>query len=155
MLVYRISQTKHAGSLTASGIDARWNSLGQKVIYTAGSIALACLENLAHRSGTSLSSGNFSIAIIDIENTIKLSEITVQELKSFHPEWHKIESYSITQELGDKWLLNQDSAVLKVPSSIIDLEFNYLINPYHSDFGRIKIINVSKFTFDPRLKATL
>jgi RES domain-containing protein len=45
------------------------------------------------------------------------------------------------------------TAVLKVPSAIIDLEYNYLLNPAHPDFEKIKIRSVNKFTFDPRLKA--
>jgi RES domain-containing protein len=152
MFVYRISQTKYAGSLSAPGIDARWNSLGQKVIYTAGSAALACLENLAHKSGTTLSSGNFSMSIIEIEDSIKIGEITVLELKSLNKEWFKVENYPLTQKLGDSWVSKLESAVLKVPSAIIELEFNYLLNPLHSEFSKIKIVDINKFTFDPRLK---
>ena len=53
MLVYRIVLEKYA-SLYASGVEGRWNSSGAKVLYTASSRALACLENVVHRSGEGL-----------------------------------------------------------------------------------------------------
>ncbi len=128
MLVYRISQTKYANSLTASGIDGRWNFLHQKMINTAGSVALACLENLAHRSGTSLAAGNFSLAIIDISD-LKIEEIRSEDLASAHANWNSVDQYPFTQKLGTDWLNGNTAAVLKVPSAIIDLEYNYLLNP--------------------------
>jgi len=155
MLVYRISQTKYANSLTASGIDGRWNPLHQKMIYTAGSVALACLENLAHRSGTSLAAGNFSLAIIEVEDALKIEEVKIGDLIDLNPQWHLVDNYNFTQKLGNDWLNAGSSAILKVPSAIIDLEYNYLLNPNHASFTGIKIVLVERFNFDVRLKGNL
>ena len=65
MLVFRIALTKYAKILVASGRAARWNSNDVKVIYTANSRALACLENVVHRSKLGLSA-NFSLMQIGI-----------------------------------------------------------------------------------------
>jgi len=46
---------------------------------------------------------------------------------------------------------NAASAVLAVPSAIIDEETNYLLNPAHSDFAAIRIGNPHDFEFDQRL----
>jgi len=62
-------------------------------------------------------------------------------------------NYPITQELGDRWLQRGKSAILKVPSAIIDREYNFLLNPDHAEFSKVHIASVSKFVFDPRLKA--
>ncbi|MVN20390.1 RES family NAD+ phosphorylase [Mucilaginibacter arboris] len=155
MLLYRISQTKYANSLTASGIDGRWNSLNQKMIYTAGSVALACLENLAHKSGASLAAGNFSLAIIEVEDDLKIEEVRSEDLASAHLNWNSVDQYPLTQKLGDDWLNANTAAILKVPSAIIDLEYNYLINPNHASFTGIKIVKVDRFRFDDRLKGNL
>lgn len=80
-------------------------------------------------------------------------EISVEELEKLHHNWTAVINYPITQELGDKWIRKGESAVLKVPSAIIDLEYNYLINPEHPAFSKIRISRIFKFTFDPRLKA--
>jgi RES domain-containing protein len=153
MLVYRITQTKYASSLNPPGIAARWNSAGVRVLYTGGSLALSCLESLAHKNGASISAGDFSVSIISIEESVPIIEISVEELEQLQHDWTAVINYTITQELGDKWIREGKSAVLKVPSAIIDLEYNYLINPEHPAFSKIKISRISKFTFDPRLKA--
>lgn len=123
------------------------------MIYTAGSVALACLENLAHRSGTSLISGNFSIAIISIADEIKIENISNTDLVTINSNWTWVDNYPITQKIGNNWLNSGKSAVLKVPSAIIDLEYNYLLNPNHNDFAKIKVVEINRFAFDPRLKA--
>jgi len=69
-------------------------------------------------------------------------------------DWFTVENYHVTQNIGDKWLQSENSAVLKVPSAIIQNEFNYLLNVRHSDFGKIKIVSISQFAFDPRLKSS-
>jgi len=152
MLAYRISQTKYAHSLVAPGFAARWNTEGQKMIYTAGSVALACLENLAHRSGTKLNTGNFSIATINIPENLKAEEILLIDLTAISTDWDLVSNYPLTQKIGNKWLDGVSSAILKVPSAIVPMEINILLNPYHPDFSKIKILNVEPFRFDPRLK---
>jgi len=152
MLTYRIGQTKYARDRIGSGIDARWNLRGQYVIYTGGSLALSCLEKLAHTPGASLYSGDFSVTVFEIPDGVEITEIGIAELVATNSEWYKVLNYPITQKLGNQWLQNHATAVLKVPSAIIDMEYNYLFNPSHPDFDKIKITGVSKFTFDPRLK---
>jgi len=155
MFVYRISQTKYANSLTASGIDGRWNAINQKMIYTASSVALACLENLAHKSGASLAAGNFSIAIIEVLDELKIEEVKIGDLANVHANWNSVGQYPFTQKLGSDWLNANTAAVLKVPSAIIDLEYNYLLNPNHASFIGIRIVKVDRFNFDVRLKGNL
>jgi RES domain-containing protein len=154
MLVYRISQTRYAKSSNPPGVAARWNAAGQRVVYTGGSLALSCLEMVVHKSGASLASGDFSVSIISIDDSLIIDEITSAKLFALDDQWTQIINYPITQQIGDKWLRDGRSAILKVPSAIIDLEYNYLINPDHPDFSKIEIASISDFTFDPRLKAT-
>lgn len=148
MLVYRISLTKYATSLIASGRAARWNSNDVKVIYTANSRALACLENVVHRSKLGLSL-NFSVMQINIPDSLA---ITTVNLKDLPVNWDQFENMHLMQKLGDKWIEECKTTVLKVPSSIIHDEFNYLINPSHPDFKKIKLEAVKPFLFDDRIK---
>jgi len=153
MHIYRIGQTKYANDLKGSGVDGRWNSKGQYVIYTGGSLALSCLEKLAHTSGTSLYAGDFSVTMIRVPDQLKIKEITLNQLLKINSDWTKVINYPYTQSMGDAWLRNRETAILKVPSAIIDLEYNYLLNPAHPDFSKIKISVVKPFSFDTRLKA--
>ena len=155
MHIYRIGQTKYAGDIKGSGVDGRWNSAGRYVIYTGGSLALSCLEKLAHTSGASLYAGNFSVTIYQVPDKLHIKEITLAELTAQHADWVKVLNYPYTQAMGDKWLHERETAVLKVPSAIIDMEYNYLLNPGHADFNKISIAAINTFTFDKRLKGSL
>lgn len=148
MVVYRITHTKWADALTGSGYAARWNSKGSFVIYTAESRALACLENLVHRSGEGLNK-IFSLTEIEISDDASTEAVD----KDLLPEnWHSISQYGQCQSMGDQWLDSQSSLMLRVPSSIIDGEFNLLINPHHPEFSGVSIKSIQPFTFDDRLK---
>lgn len=87
--------------------------------------------------------------VIEIPNSLKTKEIESKELPN---NWYKYENYKSCQILGDEWLEHSETCILKVPSAIINMEFNFLINPNHQDFRKIKIITVEKFQFGPRLK---
>ncbi len=146
MQVYRITLQKWAKNLYASGRAARWNSDGHFVIYTAGSRSLASLENIVHRSGVGLKQ-IFEVMLIDIPDDISIQEIKLNDLPKDWPN-----SYAPTQKIGNTWLRDRKSAVLKVPSAIIPMEPNFLLNPNHPDFYRIKLVGNENFEFDTRIK---
>ncbi len=149
MLVYRICLAKYADDLFASGRRARWNSKEKFVIYTAASRALACLENVVHRSGEGLND-QFRVLVIEVPNDLAVEEIPAAELPA---GWEKASSYARCQPLGDAWYERRSSAVLRVPSSIVPPEFNYVLHSRHPDFKRIRIVGREEFSFDARIKA--
>jgi RES domain-containing protein len=152
MQVFRISLEKWTNILKASGNKARWSKQGSFVIYTASTRALACLENVVHRSDEGLQQ-LFKVMVIDIPDEIAIEEIYLEDLEI---GWNKYnaDSYEICQEVGEKWLAEKKCAVLKVPSSIILKECNYLINVQHPDFLKIKLIEIEDFEFDLRIKSS-
>lgn len=147
MIVYRITTEQWANQLHASGYAARWNSKGNFVIYTASTRALACLENLVHRSGEGLNR-IFKTVEIDIPGSLTIQNVLRTQLKD---DWTKRENYSQTRTIGDEWLKEKKSPILRVPSAIIPEEHNYLINPEHPGFQKISIKRISDFLFDNRL----
>jgi RES domain-containing protein len=148
MLVYRIALNKYANQLVASGRAARWNPNEVQMIYTSSSRSLACLENVVHRSQLGLNQ-LFSVMTIQIDDRILIDKI---ELKRLGVDWKDFDQMYITQAMGQTWIEAAKAAVLKVPSSIIEEESNYLINPRHTDFGSIKLIKTEPFVFDHRIK---
>ncbi|MES2417027.1 MAG: RES family NAD+ phosphorylase [Bacteroidota bacterium] len=149
MLVFRIILTKYATGLHASGRAVRWNYNDVKMIYTSGSQSLSCLENIVHRSKLGLSA-NFSVLSIAIADDIPISKIELNELPK---NWSAFENMYLTQHIGNKWIEECATAVLSVPSSIVYEEYNYLINPNHPDFSRIKLVKTEPFLFDERIKS--
>jgi RES domain-containing protein len=150
MLVYRICLAEFANELKASGNASRWNSKGNFVIYAAANRALACLENVVHRSSEGLNH-LIKVMIIEIEDSVSVLDISVSSLDM---NWHKRISYPYCQKIGDKWYQDGKSAVLSVPSSIMSMERNYVINCRHEDFikEKIRLIGIEDFVFNPLIK---
>jgi RES domain-containing protein len=147
--VYRICLAKYAAELVASGNPGRWNVRGQMVIYAAGSRALACLENVVHRSGEGLNS-LFKVVRIEIPDALAVEELTLEQMPE---EWQSPRHYARCQPLGADWYGRRAAAVLRVPSSIIAHEYNYVLNTRHPDFSQVQIAGWEDFAFDPRIKA--
>ncbi|WCT13913.1 RES family NAD+ phosphorylase [Mucilaginibacter jinjuensis] len=148
MLIYRITLTKFADKLVASGRAARWNPNETEVIYTASSRSLACLENVVHRSQLGLNQ-LFSVLTIEVPDSVKKEIVKLSDLPQ---DWREFAQMPLTQSIGENWLNKAQTVILQVPSSIIEEEVNYLINPQHPDFRKIKLINTDKFVFDMRIK---
>lgn len=147
MQLFRITTAKWAGVLTGSGYPARWNSKGKYVIYTASTRALACLENLVHRSGEGLNS-NFKMTVISVPEGSSSKSVATEKLPA---NWYTPENYNLCRVIGDKWIEERRSLLLKVPSAIIRDEYNVLINPDHPEFEKVAVDGIIDFEFDRRL----
>jgi len=148
MILYRITLAVHADKLAASGNPARWNTKYVRVIYTSSSKSLACLENIVHRNSLGLNA-QFKVIIIEVPAHLKIEKINE---KSLQPGWQEFQNIPQTRKMGDDWIAKGVAAILQVPSVIIPGEFNYLLNPRHEDFSKIKYIGNEPFEFVGRLK---
>lgn len=147
---YRIVKAKRAaGAFDGEGArlaGGRWNSEGTAVVYTAGSRALAGLEMLVH-----LPSALLKLNYVTIETQFDSKLARRVALAELPGAWRNDQPILATKLIGDKWVREATSAVLIVPSVIVPEEFNYLLNPGHPDFKKIKIGEPEDFSFDARL----
>jgi RES domain-containing protein len=148
MNVFRITTEKWAGNLKGSGFAARWNSNGIFTCYSASSRALACLEMVVHLNADRLKTP-FKITVIEIPDDV---EIKTLNTKALPVQWSNHDNYPLCQEIGDNWMQEFESCVLRVPSAIIKNEYNYLINHQHQDFKKLRIVEIEDFEFDVRIK---
>jgi len=148
MLVFRIVLAKYSAELFASGRAARWNPNEVKMIYTASSRSLACLENVVHRDKLGLTKA-FNLMTIECPDGIKIKTISLADLPT---NWADYDQMPQTQKTGANWVRENASAILQVPSTIVEDEVNYLLNPEHPDFKLIRIIKTQTFVFDGRIK---
>ena len=56
-----------------------------------------------------------------------------------------------TMQIGDDWVHAGRSVALAVPSVLVPSEMNFLLNPKHPDFKKIKISQPVDYRFDSRL----
>ena len=124
----------------------RWNNPGIKMIYTAGSIALATLELLVHLDSTA-ALPSYSICSVDFDEAL----IEVLDPAGLPSNWHQSPPPLGLQIIGDNWISRRSSVVLHVPSAIVGDENNYLINPNHKDFAKLVLGGMKPFKLDSRL----
>ena len=123
----------------------RWNAEGRAVVYTSSSLSLAALETLAHADKRRFER-NYVVFRLELPQDL-ITSVADEELPD---DWQARVSSLGARALGERWLL-EGSAVLEVPSVIVPLEKNYLLNPQHEDFGKITIGPPQTFKFDARL----
>jgi len=146
---WRIVREEH-GSAAFDGEGAwrfggRWNSRGTRMIYTSGTLSLAALETLVHLNPPVA----FKYVAIPVEfDEALLETFATSDLPA---DWNEEPPPPSTAEIGDRWVNESRSPVLELPSVIIPAEPNYLLNPAHPEFKRIRIGKPVRFSFDPRL----
>jgi RES domain-containing protein len=124
----------------------RWNSAGVAMIYAAQHQSLAALEVRVHIDAA-VKFKTYKCFAFHFDD--RLMEIFRVDL--LPKNWREEPPPPSLQRLGDNWARAGKSAILAVPSVIIPSEFNYLINPRHRDFAKIRIERPSDFAFDQRL----
>ncbi len=150
MLLYRVCRTQFANDLSGTGsriYGGRWNSPGMAAVYTSESKSLAVLEILTNTPPGILIS-YFSILTIEISGKFFIDEIPEETLPK---NWNEFPAPDILARLGDKWLKQGQNLLLKIPSAIISSESNFIINPAHADFKKVKIIFTETLDLDKRI----
>lgn len=152
MEVFRISRKKHSKKITSSGAANRWNFKDQKVIYTGSTRSLSTLELIVHKNAIQPRI-EYEVMIISIaDNDSLYKQISSKDLPN---NWRKLEAYVELQKKGSEWYKNQESLILKVPSAVIPLEYNYIINIEHPDFKKnIVHFRNENYFWDTRLVAS-
>lgn len=146
---WRIVKKAHAATAFsgegARRFGGRWNSPGTPVVYTSGTLALAALEILVHL--------NPPVRLEYVAIPFDFEDAWVQKLKlsDLPADWMEEPPPPSTHLLGDRWVKQARSAILELPSTIVRIEPNYLLNATHPDFRKVRIGKAMPFAFDPRL----
>lgn len=150
MELFRIAKTRFINDLSGTGArlnGGRWNEKGTAAIYASESRALATLEYLVHLP-MDLAPATISLLKIHIPDGIKPEGINLRNLP---PDWKTYPAPEALADMGSGWARASGSLLLKVPSALVDEEFNFLINPNHPDFKRVKFSKPKKLILDKRL----
>jgi len=145
---YRLHSSRYpANDGTGAAVSGgRWNPAGTEVIYAAASRSLAVLEILVHYS---VLPRDFVITTVSIPDSVSIIGAPDSVLTT---GWNQPTPMPATQEYGGTWITAKSSAVLIVPSAVMPLERNYVLNVLHPDFRKITFGQSEPFPFDPRLK---
>ena len=148
MIVYRISDCKYITDLSGKGAalyGARWNSKDTYIVYTAQSRALALLEAVVHIGKIPVT--GYCVATIDIPD----DSIEHLPLGTLPNDWNTNPPPDILKVIGDRFIRSNKHAALEIPSVLMREEHNYLLNPAHPKFQKVKIVTQRAISFDERL----
>lgn len=152
MYIWRVCKQKHKDrAFSGEGglyTSARWTPKGLLAVYTAESLALATLEVFVHTESNKIPLVAIKAFLPD---DLRIETVNIASLPA---DWQQESAYSTLQKLGQDWLLSSRTPVLRVPSAIIPVEFNYILNPNHLDL-RIEIEPPTEFRFDARMWKSL
>lgn len=135
------------GAATTGG---RWNANGEHVTYTSTSISLAAWETRAHlgRLGTKLPFNRILVRI-DVPDDVWAARENVAP--PLPVGWDVVPEGRVSRAIGSAWLARGSSALLCVPSVIVNEEVNVLVNPAHADASRLVVHRVRRFFYDHRV----
>jgi RES domain-containing protein len=148
MIIYRLATAQYAEDLSGTGsklLGGRWNVPGLPVLYTAENISLAVLEIIVNADRGFIPPA-YQLLKLSVADNIEVTSIVKDKLKH---QWK--DDFEYTQWMGTEFLKQNKHLVMKVPSVVVDDEHNFLFNPAHTDFKKLKITSVANFKFDQRL----
>ncbi|MBS0663525.1 MAG: RES domain-containing protein [Verrucomicrobia bacterium] len=150
--VWRICAVEHAGAAFsgegARRYGGRWTTPGLPAVYASESRALATLEVLAHVDDRRRLADR---AWVCLEATLPAE--LVEKPARVPDSWRRYPQTQETQAFGTAWLRSARTVALRVPSALVPGEFNYLLNPAHPQFAKVRISPPEPFSLDPRLAA--
>lgn len=149
MIVYRLSKSKYSTDLSGKGAEksgGRWNSKGVAMVYTSTSRALCAAEVAVHLP-LGIVPADYELVTLEIPDDL-ITEAGINDLPA---GWRSFPHPDSTQKLGDRFIREGKFLALKVPSVVVQGEYNFLINPGHEAAAGIRVVSREPFLFDKRL----
>lgn len=151
MRVWRITTRRHQDdAFSGEGTrlyGSRWVPKGFRAVYTSETLSLAVLETLVHMDPVQMT-GIHVVIPTDLPPELPSEVVRREQL----PEgWRERLNDSTLQQIGRAWLQTGKTVALIVPSAVVPMETNIILNPAHPDFSQLSIGQPEPFQFDGRL----
>lgn len=150
MLAWRIAKAARATDLSGRGAaieGGRWNDQDVPAVYMGLTPAICCLETFVHADGEP----TFPLKITCFELPTEQSLFLEVSASTLPAGWASLPADRPSMEFGTAWLKANTHLGLIVPSAVLALERNVVINPNHPAVSEIKVVDVYDFIYDPRM----
>ncbi|MDQ2711176.1 MAG: RES family NAD+ phosphorylase [Acidobacteriota bacterium] len=148
--IYRILRCPYAkkpfDGEGAYRFGGRWSSPGTRVVYAAEHLSLAMLEYFVHLDAEDLPK-DLVLVTVHVPESVRRLDVDAKELPV---NWRETPGPPELVRIGDEFIQNRDTAILTVRSALAPAESNWLINPLHPSFPKLRILPVEPFRYDPR-----
>lgn len=151
MTVYRLTKAEYAETaFRGSRGRGRWHEQGIPMVYASNQPATALLETIVHAGRADLVTAKYVLFEIDLDEDTDLLTLPDGDLP---PDWRDWPWPTSTQAIGTFWHGRRDSVALSVPSAVIPMHRNVLLNIQHPRFAELEIDGPIPFPIDTRLSA--
>lgn len=126
----------------------RWNPKNIPAVYGSEHLSLAVLEFRVNQATYDPKDG-YVYFLFEFDEA--LVEAVTDPPEGWRERFSHDGSKTAAQAFGEDWFLENRSAVLSVPSAVLETERNFVLNTRHPDFPKIRIGPQLKLNLDPRL----
>ena len=148
--VYRILRKPYSKkALDGEGayrFGGRWSSAGTRLAYTSEHLSLAMVEYFVHIDSDNPPK-DLVVVRAEIPAGVSRASISTTNLPM---NWRQSPAPPSLARLGDEFVRDGRAAILLVPSALAPAESNWLINPQHPEFSKIRIHPPDAFKYDSR-----
>ena len=147
--VYRMVREKYANDLSGTGsalYGGRWNPKGVYVLYASMAASLALLEWLVNATEADSEEHYYMLKL-----SLPDAPVLKYDLDSLPSNWRSYPPPEFLQSLGSKLVSDNQFLALEVPSVVLPMENNLIINTRHPAFSEIKIIRKEFLLLDDRM----
>ena len=151
--VYRILRKRYAKTpFDGEGghrYGGRWSSPGIRLAYTSEHLSLAMIEYFVHFDRDD-APPDLVVVAADVPDDVSRVTVSSRQLPA---TWRRTPAPAELASIGDRFARKKRDAILIVPSALAPDEFNWLLNPDHPDFRRVRIHPPEPFAYDARFFA--
>ncbi|KII27608.1 RES domain-containing protein [Pseudomonas fluorescens] len=150
MKAWRIAKAKRANDLSGMGAaieGGRWSDQDVAAVYMGLTPAICCLETFVHAGGEPTFPMKITCFELPADPTLYLEP----DPKTLPEGWASLPADRPSMDFGTYWLKANTHLGLIVPSAVMVLERNVVINPSHPAVKEIKVVDVFDFMYDPRM----
>lgn len=150
MLAWRVSRERRATDLSGTGAaleGGRWNEQDVPAVYMGLSPAICCLETFVHTTRRP----TFALKITCFELPDDEALYFEPDVSELPDGWNAVPADTPSMLYGTAWLRSPSHLGLVVPSSVLPLERNLVVNPAHPGIGEVRVRASYDFLYDDRM----
>jgi RES domain-containing protein len=118
-------------------------------VYTAEHLSLAMLEYFVHIDPDDPPE-DLVLLTAQVPDSVPRVSLTAKQLPKRLRQTPPPPELAV---LGDNFIRHGRATILTIPSALAPTESNWLINPVHSGFSKIRVYSTEPFEYDPRFFA--
>lgn len=150
MIAWRIAKAKRASDLSGRGAaieGGRWNDVDVPAVYMGLSSAICCLETFVHTNRYPSFPLKITRFVLPDDSTLYLEP----DPATLPVGWNTVPADRASMNYGTRWLQSKAHLGLIVPSAVLPLERNIVLNPAHPAIATVQPDEQFDFMYDERM----